>query len=385
MNQNVLYGQGTLPAGVRSRLVDNNNGCTMHVLEAGFETPGRPCVVLLHGFPEIAYSWRHQLPALAAEGFHAIAPDQRGYGRSSGTDVRYDDDVLPYSELNHVSDTLGLVRALGYESVAAVVGHDYGSRVAAWCALTRPDVFRSVVMMSAPFGGPPALPLATADGAGAPASPFAALPAALAALPRPRKHYWWYYATRPANDDMWHCAQGVHDFLRAYYHFKSGDREGNQPFPLKGWEAGELARMPTYYVMDLERTMAQTVAPEMPSPAQIAACRWLPDEELRVYSTEYARTGFQGGLQAYRVSVDPRFAAELRAFAGLTIDVPSCFVAGARDWGIHQGPGVLEQMTTRVCTRMTGTFLVEGAGHWVQQEAAAQVNEALRSFLREAA
>src|SRR3569832_511541 len=109
MNEHVLYGQNILPPGVRSRLVDNNYGCSMLVLEAGHETPGRPCVVLLHGFPEIAFSWRRQLPFLAAAGYHVIASDQRGYGRSSGADVRYDDDVLPYSVLNHVTDTLGLV------------------------------------------------------------------------------------------------------------------------------------------------------------------------------------------------------------------------------------------------------------------------------------
>jgi pimeloyl-ACP methyl ester carboxylesterase len=383
MNEHVLYGQNILPPGVRSRLVDNNNGCTMHVLEAGHGTPGRPCVVLLHGFPEIAFSWRRQLTFLADAGYHVIAPDQRGYGRSGGADVRYDDDVLPYSVLNRVTDTLGLVRALGIDEVAAVVGHDYGSRVAAWCALVRPDVFRSVVLMSAPFGGPPALPRGTADAPATAPAVFDTLPAALAALPRPRKHYWWYYATREADGDMWRCPQGVHDFLRAYFHFKSADWPGNRPHPLASWAATELARMPTYYIMDLDRDMAQTVAPEMPDAQQIARCRWLPDEELAVYAAEYGRTGFQGGLQGYRVSTDPRFAGELRAFAGRTIDVPSCFISGAQDWGNHQGPGALQQMRTQACTRMTGVHLLEGAGHWVQQEAADRVNELLAGFVRE--
>jgi pimeloyl-ACP methyl ester carboxylesterase len=384
MNNDVLYGQQVLAAGIRSRLVDNHNGCTMHVLEAGYETPGRPCVVLLHGFPEIAFSWRRQLTFLADAGFHAIAPDARGYGRSGGAGVRYDDDLLPYSVLDHVADTLGLVRALGYEEVAAVVGHDYGSRIAAWCALVRPDVFRSVVLMSAPFAGAPPLPLGEADGA-AQRSTLEALPAALAALPRPRKHYWWYYATREANDDMWRCPQGVHDFLRAYFHMKSADWPGNRPFPLASWAATELAQMPTYYIMDLDRDMAQTVAPEMPDARHIAQCRWLPDEELAVYAAEYGRTGFQGGLQGYRVSTEPRFAGELRAFAHRTIDVPSCFISGAQDWGNYQGPGALEAMRERVCTRMTGVHLLEGAGHWVQQEAAKRVNALLAQFLRQAA
>lgn len=382
MNPHVLYGRSALPEGVRSRLVDNNNGCTMHVLEAGFEHAGRPCVVLLHGFPELAFSWRKQLTALAAAGFHVIAPDQRGYGRSSGADVAYAAPLQPFSMINHVSDTLGLVRALGYEQVVAVVGHDFGSPVAAWCALVRPDVFRSVVLMSAPFAGAPALPLNTADVPTRTNVPAAGLPEALAQLTRPRKHYRWYYATPVANADMWHCQQGVHDFLRAYYHFKSGDWPGNEPHPLESWRASELAKMPTYYVMDLDRTMAETVAPEMPGSSQIDACRWLPDEELSVYAAEYRRTGFQGGLQGYRVSLDPDLNAELRAFAGRTIDVPSCFISGARDWGTYQAPGAFERMTRDVCTRMADTHLVEGAGHWVQQERPDEVNRLLVQFLQ---
>src|SRR5215510_1254392 len=150
-NTDVLYGQDILPAGIRSRLIDNNNGCTMHMLEAGYEARGRPCVVLLHGFPELAFSWRKQMPALASAGYYVIAPDLRGYGRSSGTDVAFDDHLLPYMLVNRVGDTVGLIHALGYTSVAAIVGHDYGSSVTAWCALVRPDIFRSAVMMSAPF------------------------------------------------------------------------------------------------------------------------------------------------------------------------------------------------------------------------------------------
>jgi len=183
---------------------------------------------------------------------------------------------------------------------------------------------------------------------------------------------------------MWRCPQGVHDFLRAYFHFKSGDWAGNAPFPLASWSAGELAKMPTYYVMDLDRDMAQTVAPEMPDAAAIAACGWLPDGELSVYSAEYERTGFQCGLQGYRVSTDPRYSGELRAFAGRTIDVPAAYIAGARDWGTYQTPGALERMTGQVCTRMLGTHLVEGAGHWVQQEASDEVNRLLLDFLAQA-
>lgn len=126
---------GKPEAPVRSRLLENGNGLNMHVLEAGFEAENRPCVLLLHGFPELAYSWRKVLPALAAAGFHAVAPDQRGYGRTTGWDDRYDGDLASFHLLNLVKDTLGLVRALRLGSVASVIGHDFGSPVAAWCTV----------------------------------------------------------------------------------------------------------------------------------------------------------------------------------------------------------------------------------------------------------
>jgi pimeloyl-ACP methyl ester carboxylesterase len=369
-----------LPSTIRSRYVDNINGLRMHVLEAGFETRGRPCVLLLHGFPELAFSWRKVMPVLAEAGYHVIAPDQRGYGRTTGWDPDYDGDLASFRLTNLVRDALGLVSAFGYKSVDAVIGHDFGSSVAAWCALIRPDVFRSVVMMSAPFGGPPSLPFNTIDG---PTMSAAEDPIHrdLAALPRPRKHYQWYYSTREADDDMHHAPQGVHDFLRAYYHHKSADWKANQPYPLKSWTAGEIAKLPTYYVMDLAKDMAATVAEEMPSAEEIAANKWLPDSELAFYSTEYTRTGFQGGLQWYRCGTSGTFSPELQTWSGRTIDVRSAFISGKQDWGTYQRPGVYEAMQ-KVCTRMIGCHLVDGAGHWVQQEQANQVSWLLAQFLR---
>jgi pimeloyl-ACP methyl ester carboxylesterase len=287
-----------LPEGIRSRFVENNNGLRMHVLEAG---EGRaPCLLLLHGFPELAFSWRKIMVPLAQAGFQVVAPDQRGYGRTTGWDPDYDVDLGSYRMTNLVTDAVGLVFALGHRTVRAVIGHDFGSPVAAYAALVRPDVFESVALMSAPFAGPPSLPIgqlstrATADN----------VHRELAILPRPRKHYQWYYASREANDDMVHCAQGLHAFLRAYYHQKSADWPGNKPHRLKAWAASELAKLPTYYVMDLHETMAQTVAHEMPTAEQIATCGWLPDSELAVYAREFQRTGFQGGLQWYRCAID---------------------------------------------------------------------------------
>ena len=378
------YGADVLPSGIRSRFVNNINGLRMHVLEAGFETKDRPAVLMIHGFPELAYSWRKVMGPVAAAGYHVFAPDVRGYGRTSGTDVGYDDDLAPFRSLNQVRDMLGLVSAFGHRSVAAVIGHDQGSPLAGWCALARPDVFRSVTMMSAPYGGPPALPFNTAD-----APPSATVAASadtiyeeLAALKPPRKHYQRYYTTREANGNMWHASQGIHAFLRAYYHMKSADWKQNRPAPLAARTASEWAKLPRYYVMDLDKGMAETVAPEMPSPAAIAACRWLPDAELRVYSSEYGRTGFQGGLEGYRTGASGRFTSEQQLFAGRTIDVPSMFIGGKSDWGVYQNPGALERLQKTVCTKMVGTHLVDGAGHWVQQEQPEAVSKLLVEFLK---
>jgi pimeloyl-ACP methyl ester carboxylesterase len=237
-----------------------------------------------------------------------------------------------------------------------------------------------MVLMSAPFGGPPAVPFDTADKPASAKAPD--IHAALAALGRPRKHYQWYYSTRPANENMWKARQGVHDFLRAYYHHKSADWKTNKPFELKGWTADELAKMPTYYIMDLADGMAETVAKEMPSPAEIAANTWLTERELKVYSDEYSRTGFQGGLNWYRVRTGGKVGGELEVFTGRTIDVPATFISGKSDWGIYQTPGVLSRMQKTACTRMKEIHLIDGAGHWVQQEQADEVNRLLVPFLK---
>jgi pimeloyl-ACP methyl ester carboxylesterase len=370
-----------LAPGIRSRFVQNINGLRVHLLEAGFEARGRPLVLLLHGFPELAYSWRKVMLPLAAAGFHAVAPDLRGYGRTTGWDADYDGDLASFRILNAVRDALGLVSALGYRDVALVAGHDFGASVAAWCALVRPDVFRSLSLMSAPFAGPPSLPFDTANNSSQPASSEVNIHDELAKLDRPRKHYQWYYSTRPANADMHNCPQGVHAFLRGYFHCKSADWTDNKPFRLKSWTASELAKMPTYYIMDLHKNMAETVAADMPSPAQIAACRWLPDNELAVYAGEYERAGFQGGLQWYRRGTGGIDTPELQLFSGRTIDVPAIFIAGKSDWGTYQRPGNFERMQQSVCTRMLGCHLIDGAGHWVQQEQPQRVSELLIEFL----
>ena len=334
----------------------------MHVREAG--DASRPAVLLLHGFPELSYSWRKVMQPLADAGFHVIAPDQRGYGETTGFDGRFDGDLQQYRMLNLVEDAAALLRRLNISS-AHVVGHDFGSPVAAYMALTRPHLVRTCVLMSAPFGG---VPIGGRSGS---------VHDDLAKLGR--KHYQWYYSTREADANMRHAPQGVHAFLRAYYHYKSADWKGNQPFRLAEWSAPELAKLPTYYVMELDKGMAETVAPYMPSRAR----EWLTDKELSVYAEAFKRNGFQPGLNWYRCMTNAQFSAELSAAtAGKKIAMPSMFIAGKSDWGVYQKPGEFERMQESVCTDFRGAHLVDGAGHWVQQEQPARVAELLVDFLK---
>ena len=361
------YPDSWLPDGIRSRFVENINGLRIHLLEAGHEPGDRPVLVLLHGFPELAYSWRKIMLPLANSGYHVIAPDLRGYGRTTGWSSDYETDLTPFRMLNKVRDVMGLIYAYGYDSVDCVIGHDFGSPLAAWCAVTRPDVFRSVVLMSAPFTGTPIIPTNTIG------NPRTAISEPniydeLENLPRPRKHYQRYYQTRDANQNMWKAEQGLSNFIRAYYHYKSADWADNKPHPLAERSATEWAKMPTYYIMDLADGMAETVASVMPSTEVVAGNSWLTDSELSVYVNEFGRTGFQGGLNSYRMGATGIGAAELQLYAGKTIDQPSLFISGASDWGTYQNPGALDRMQDTACTDMRGVHIVEGAGHWVQQE-----------------
>ena len=371
-----------LPTGVHARYVDTGTGLRQHYLEAGgpdahadgdvIQEGPSPTVLLLHGFPELAYSWRKVMPALAAAGYRVIAPDQRGYGRTTGWTVGYDVDLAEFGMPQLVRDAAALLAALGVDHVDAVIGHDFGSPVAAWCGLIRPDIFRAVVCMSAPFAGPPDWPGS---------EPEPDIHEALRQLDPPRRHYQWYYGDREANDHMMNAPGGLDVFLRAYFHCKSGDRLENEPYRLEGWTAEALAELPRYYVMDADRTMAETAASMSPTSRMAAKCQWLTEDELAVFTAEYGRTGFQGGLNWYRRQTSPEGAAEARLFAGRKIDAPSCFMGGQADWGVFQMPGALEAMEKTATSRYLGTVLVEGAGHWVQQEAPDAVSASLLAFL----
>ncbi|TFY56857.1 hypothetical protein EVJ58_g7390 [Rhodofomes roseus] len=360
-----------LPDGVSSRMVPVAD-LDMHILEAG--DPARPLILLLHGFPELAFSWREVILPIAQLGYRVVVPDQRGFGRTrnrsqSGTDtsVRYEDDPRPYRILNIVRDAIALVYALGYRTVAAVLGHDAGSPIAAYCTLIRPDIFQSVVMMSAPFGGPPPLhfDVDRAPSSSLPSIFSAETGAAFATLDPPRKHY------------------GLYAYLRAYFHMKSADWPHNDPHELASYDPSELAKLPHYYMMPLAATMPEAVAPHAPSSEAAAQNRWLPDSDLAVYVVEYGRTGFQGGLNWYR-AMQPELSDELAIFAGRKIERPAMFLSGRKDWGVFQAPGALQRMKSDACARMEDedVVLVEGAGHWVQQEQPEEVVRQIERFLK---
>lgn len=372
-----------IPEGVKSSTVEIRD-LDMHFLHAGEHKS--PLVLLLHGFPELSYSWREIILPLSQFGYFVVAPDQRGYGRTTrpaaqGQQVTYGDDLVPYRMLNLVQDIVALVHGLRYDTAAAVVGHDFGSSVAAHCALIRPDIFKSVVCMSAPYAGQPRHPTVFGEEHHAPArgrqSAWAALNHHLALLHPPMKHYTTYFSGPDANADMCNAPQGLKAFLRAYFHMKSADWPGNNPHPLG--DVSHILKLPHYYVMSVHQTMPEAVEAHAPSPVDVLRNNWLPDEELSVYVDEFERTGFQGGLNWYRAQVDGSYTEELGVFAGKKIEVPAMFIGGVKDWGVYQSPGSLEKMK-EVCTDFRGITLIPSAGHWVQQERHKDVLQTLGGF-----
>ncbi|KAN0089465.1 epoxide hydrolase 2 [Hyaloscypha variabilis] len=373
-----------LPAGITESYLPSHD-LTYHILSAGQR--GKPLILCLHGFPELAFSWRKIMPAIAAEGYYVVAYDQRGYGRTTGWDTRdfssVDLNTFTFTKL--VRDAVILVNALGYKQVDCVIGHDFGAVGASMCALMRPDIFKSVVIMSHPFKGSPSLPFDIISNP-KPAPEKEDVHKALAELPEPRKHYKWYYSTSPAAAEMDNPQPDLHDFLRGYFHLKSADWKGNDPKPLKAWQATELAKLPYYYVMPLEATMRQAVKISMegedPTTVSRLSARWLTDDDLVVYAQEFGRNGFQGGLNWYRIATDPNNMKDVELFAGKKIEVPTLFISGKKDWGTYQEPRAVEKMG-EVCSQFKGSVLVDNAGHWVQQEQPEKVIQLVSKFLRD--
>jgi pimeloyl-ACP methyl ester carboxylesterase len=303
------------------------NGLRMHVAEAGTG----PLVLLLHGFPECWYSWRSQLTALAAAGFHAVAPDQRGYARTDRPAATED-----YTILHLAGDVMALIDALG-ERTATVVGHDWGAMVAWQSALLRPDKVRSVAALSVPY---------TPRGS---APPMAARRAAYGDA-----HYQVYFQ-RPGVAEADLEADLDETFRRVLYGL-SGDSP--QVWPMLVPEGGRLV-------------------PSWPRPERLPA--WLAEEDIAVYVREFADRGFSGPLNWYR-NLDRNWALTA-AWTGAPITMPALLLAGDRDPVIAPFDTERLRASMRVhVPDLRGFELLPGAGHWLQQERPDQVNAALADF-----
>ncbi len=306
------------------------NGIRMRVAEQG----SGPLVLFCHGWPESWYSWQHQLAALAAAGYRAVAPDMRGYG---GTDAPA--QVDQYTMLHLVGDMVALVKALG-EQQAVIVGHDWGAPVAWTSALLRPDLFRAVAGMSVPFTPPGRIDLLSALEAQGVTT-----------------FYMQYFQTPGVAEAE--LERDVQASLRRIYFSGSGDGPERATFGVLEPGAGVLSN---------------TV-----DPATLPA--WLPPEDIAFYAGEFERAGFRGGLNWYR---NLRRSWELLApWRGCVIRQPSMFIAGARD-NVLKFPASQAQIDAypRTLPGLRGCHILDGAGHWIQRERAEAVNALLLAFLK---
>lgn len=378
-----------LPDGITEHYLDCTPSCALnfHILTSGH--PGQPLLLFCHGYPELAYSWRKVLPPIASQGYYCVAMDQRGYGRTTGWEGENNKgktfegtDLSQYTMTNLVRDLVCLVYKLGYKEVKCIIGHDFGAVSSAMAALMRPAIFKSTVQMSHPHHAPPCPPFGDEQ----PAQKLD-IQSALANLNPPRKHYKYYNSTPHAAAAWDTPPQGLETYLRGYFHLKSANWAGNaSPHPLKAWTAENLAQMPEYYIMQHSHTFPQCVEANMRGEDEHATESWLPAESLAVYVQEWSRTGFQGALNWYRAQTasTPQSAKDMLLFAGKRIEVPCAFISGKQDWGNYQQPGALEGYEDAGIVRegcFRGKTMVEGAGHWVQQEQSGKVVEALGKFL----
>jgi pimeloyl-ACP methyl ester carboxylesterase len=315
---------------ITHRFVETN-GIRMHVAEAGTG----PLVLMLHGFPESWYSWRHQLRALAEAGYHAVAPDQRGYGQTDRPP-----DVRAYTQLHLIGDAIGLLDALGEEQ-AVVVGHDWGAPVAWNTALLRPDRIRGVVGLSVPYR---------------PRGPASSLRIIRARL---GEGFYQAYFQQPGVADE-ELRRDVRATLGRTLYTLSGDApqaaEPRQPVVPDGGGFMDLLIEP----------------PSLPG--------WLTEADLDFYTAEFERTGFTGGLNWYR---NIELSWELMApWQGAVVTPPALYVAGDRDLVVNF-PGVRERLAglQAFAPRLEPVQLLPGCGHWTQQERPAEVNAALLGFL----
>jgi len=312
--------------------IEHVNGVRIHCVEAG----DGPLVLMIHGFPESWYSYRHQLDAVANAGYRAVAIDVRGYGRSSKPV-----EIDAYRMIRKVADNVELVRALG-ETEAVIVGHDWGAPIAWTSALLRPDVFRGVAGLSVPYSPP---------GEHRPSDVFRMMAGA--------EEFYIEYFQQPGRAEA-EIEADVARWLRGFYFSASGDA----PPPDPG--AATMATIPHGAKM-IDRF---TIPDELPA--------WLTDDDLAFYVEEFERTGLTGGLNRYR-NVD-RDWEDLAAFRHQPIDVPALFIGGDRDGPTVWGAASIEAFPTTL-PKLHRSIILPGCGHWTQQERPAEVNAALIDFL----
>lgn len=313
--------------------IEHVNGIRIHCVEAG----EGPLVLMVHGFPESWYSYRHQLDALAAAGYRAVALDVRGYGRSSAPP-----EIEAYRMLSHVGDNVGLVAALG-ERTATIVGHDWGAPIAWNSALLRPDVFTAVVGLSVPYSAP---------GARRPTDVFRDMAA-------PGEEFYIGYFQQPGRAEA-ELEADVRRWLLGFYLSASGDVPPNRN------TTGNLASVAHGTLMSDRFSYPGEMPP------------WLSDADLDVYTAEFERTGFTGGLNRYR-NVD-RDWEDLGVLRGRPIEVPAMFIGGDRDGPTLWGAASIERFPETL-PRLHRSTVLAGCGHWTQQERAEEVNAALIEFL----
>jgi pimeloyl-ACP methyl ester carboxylesterase len=310
----------------------NARGIRIHLVEEG----AGPLVLLIHGFPESWYSWRHQLPALAAAGFRAVAIDVRGYGRSSAPL-----EIEAYGMLHHVNDNLGVVEALG-ESAAVVVGHDWGAPIAANSALLRPDVFRAVALLSVPYSPP---------GPRRPTEAFTEMGG--------DEEFYINYFQEPGRAEA-EAEPDVRGWLLGFYIGASGNS-------LRPPDGGTMATVPRG-----GRLRDRFVVPD-----QLPG--WLTEADVDFYTAEFEGKGFRGALNRYR-NVD-RDWVDLQPWGRQPITVPSLFIGGERDGPTIWGQRAIERFPETM-PGLRGSHILPGCGHWVQQERAEEVNDLLVGWLK---
>lgn len=316
----------------------NALGTRIHVAEAG----SGPAVLFIHGFPESWYSWRYQLPAVAAAGYRAIAIDVRGYGRSAAPAA-----ISEYAMVRHAADNIGVLRALDIE-IATIVGHDWGSPIAWSSALLRPDVFTAVALLSVPYN---------------PRSDFK--PSAAFRMMGGDEEFYIEYFQQPGRAEA-EMEVDLGRWLLGMYYAASGDGVRARTASGDG-SGGRFTVAPGGQLQD------RFIWPE---PGQWPA--WMSEADFDIYLSEFTRTGMSGGLNRYR-NVD-RDWQDMAAFDGAPITQPSLFIGGEVDGPTIWGAGSIAKFSETM-PNLRKTVIIGGSGHWVQQEAAEQVNAELLEFL----